>query len=242
METQSDPVDDFRGKLSRCQELLGYKFSDETLLIEALTHASGAPHRLASNERMEFLGDSILGFIVCRLLFERFPDWNEGELTRVKSAAVSRSTCGRIGQALGISEFLLVGKGMGGHRTVPRSLQSNALESILAAIYLDGGLQAARAFIVPHLEEALESILAGQEEANYKSELQQLAQKRFGEAPMYKLLDEKGPDHSKCFLVCAVVSDSRFSPAWGNTKKQAEQRAACNALAELDGFHGKKSE
>src|SRR5215831_7941380 len=101
--------------LEECQEVIGYRFDDMTLLREALTHASGANHRLVSNERLEFLGDAILGAIVCDLLFRKFPDYLEGDLTRIKSVVVSRKTCAKISEELGIDEFLIIGKGMGSH-------------------------------------------------------------------------------------------------------------------------------
>src|SRR6516225_700217 len=123
--------------LERCQDVLRYRFRDPTLLREALTHASGANHRLASNERLEFLGDAILGAIVCEILFLRFPDYLEGELTRVKSVVVSRRTCAKISQALGLDEFLVMGKGMGSQEETPASVLADVFESLIGAIYLD---------------------------------------------------------------------------------------------------------
>ncbi len=221
--------------IEACQHRLGYEFQDASLLYEALTHASGADHRLSSNERMEFLGDSILGFVVCELLYHRYPDLLEGDLTQIKSAAVSRSTCGRIGARIGLSDFLLTGKGMQESPGMPASLVANAVESIIAAIYLDGGLPPARDFIIDHIVQDLCRIVEGKAELNFKSTLQQYSQRKFGSPPAYHLLDQTGPDHRKNFQICAQVGNRRFAPAWGANKKQAEQRAAGNALAELDG-------
>lgn len=222
--------------LALCEERIGYRFRNRALLVAALTHASGADHRLASNERLEFLGDAILGFVVCDLLFRNFPEFLEGDLTKIKSVVVSRQTCAKISIALNLQEFLIVGKGMAASQTVPPSLLADAFESIVAAIYLDGGEAEARAFIERLILPEIELTRSGEFGGNYKSQLQQLAQREFGSTPVYQLLDEKGPDHSKCFKITAQVGGQRYMPAWGRNKKEAEQRAACNALSELVGL------
>jgi ribonuclease III len=221
--------------LELCQTVLKYRFRDPTYLREALTHASGANHRLVSNERLEFLGDSILGAIVCDLLFRKYPDYLEGELTRIKSVVVSRRTCAEISKRLGLDEFLVMGKGMGAHDETPPSVLADVFESLIGAIFLDGGMEAAQRFILRHLETEIESTVEGQGGINYKSNLQQISQRQFGETPTYHLLDEKGPDHSKCFKISAQIGRQRYAPAWGRNKKDAEQRAAMNALSQLAG-------
>jgi ribonuclease-3 len=220
---------------SDCEEILGYRFKNVTLLQEALTHASGADHRLASNERLEFLGDAILGAIVCELLYRKFPDYLEGELTQIKSSVVSARTCAKISEHLGIGDFLVLGKGMGSQGQTPSSVLADVFESLIGAIYLDGGISAARRFILRHIEPEIDRAHDGQGGANHKSNLQQLAQRELGATPTYLLLDEKGPDHSKCFKISARIGDRRYAPAWGPTKKEAEQRAALNALCQLTG-------
>ena len=220
-------------RLARCEQRVGYIFSDKLLLQSALTHASGAQHRRASNERLEFLGDAILGAVVCEMLFHQYPEYLEGELTKIKSIVVSRQTCAKISEALGMQEFLILGKGMTTHPTVPTSVLADVFESLLAAIYLDGGDQAARDFIEEHIGPEIELAAGGEVGGNYKSLLQQLAQREFSTTPTYQLLDEKGPDHSKCFKIAAQVGRTRFQAAWGRNKKEAEQRAARNALSEL---------
>src|SRR5829696_678719 len=222
-------------QLEHCQDVLHYTFRDETYLREALTHASGANHRLASNERLEFLGDAILGAIVCELLFRKFPEYLEGDLTRIKSVVVSRRTCAKISQNLGLDEFLVLGKGMGGQDETPSSALADVFESLIGAIYLDGGMEAAKRFIVRHIEAEIDATVGGQGGSNYKSHLQQVAQRLFGETPIYLLLDEKGPDHSKCFKVSAQIGSRCYPPAWGPNKKDAEQLAAMNALGQLTG-------
>src|SRR5579862_6245545 len=137
--------------LEECQNTIGYLFRQPDLLRSALTHTSGANTRLASNERMEFLGDSVLGLITCEQLYLRFPDYQEGDMTKVKSVVVSRRTCARFSKDLNLGDFLFLGKGMSGHATVPSNLLADVYESLVAAIYLDGGLEAARAFILRHL-------------------------------------------------------------------------------------------
>src|SRR3954463_9953153 len=144
--------------LQKCQQAIGYRFRQPELLRGALTHASGANTRLASNERMEFLGDSVLGLITCEQLYIRFPDYQEGDLTKVKSAVVSRRTCARFSKELNLGDFLFLGKGMHGHALVPSNLLADVYESLVAAIYLDGGLEAAREFILRHLGPEIEEV------------------------------------------------------------------------------------
>ncbi|MCG8450553.1 MAG: ribonuclease III, partial [Pirellulales bacterium] len=186
-------------ELNSCQEKLGYRFQKIQLLVDALKHASGVSHRLASNERMEFLGDAILGFVVCEKLYSLYPDCLEGELTRIKSVVVSRDTCARVSDKLGLDRFLLLGKGMAADPVIPRSVVAAALESLIAAIYLDGGLEPAREFILEHIETEIEQTASGEFGGNYKSQLQQFAQREHGVTPIYQLLDGQGPAHSKCF-------------------------------------------
>lgn len=221
--------------LEGCQRRIGYKFEDLDLLQAALTHASGAEHRLASNERLEFLGDAILGAVVCELLYQQYPAYLEGDLTKLKSIVVSRQTCAKISEALGMQQFLILGKGMTTHPSIPPSVLADVFESLVAAIYLDGGVDAARDFIERHIGPEVELAAGGELGGNYKSLLQQLAQREYGTTPTYQLLDEKGPDHSKCFKIAAQVGSTRYHPAWGRNKKEAEQRAARNALSELSG-------
>lgn len=220
-------------KLAKCQEVIHYQFRDQALLRAALTHASGASHRLASNERLEFLGDSILGMTVCEWLFEEFPEYTEGDLTKIKSAVVSRRTCGRVARKLGLDQCLIVGRGVTRNRSFPRSLVSDVFESIIAAIYLDSGIEVVRAILKQWLKEEVANAVANQGAGNYKSSLQQLAQRDIGHTPIYQLLKDCGPDHRKIFLVCAVINDQQFPGAWGTNKKEAEQKAASNALAWL---------
>jgi ribonuclease-3 len=219
--------------VAECQRRIGYTFRDPALLVAALTHASGAQHRLASNERLEFLGDAILGFLVCETLYRAFPDSLEGDLTRIKSVVVSRETCSRISEQLQLIDFLIVGKGLSINRLVPTSVLSDLFESLVAAIYLDGGMESVRPLVARMLGPEIEKVASGEMGSNHKSLLQQWAQRDFGVTPTYEVLEEAGPDHSKSFHVSAQIGGRRYAPAWGRNKKEAEQRAASNALVEL---------
>lgn len=219
--------------IDQAAEVLGYRFKDKTLLTEALTHASIAGGSLQSNERMEFLGDAILGFVVCEYLYNAYPDLQEGDLTKIKSAVVSRRVCAEISLANNMSDMLNLGKGMAGRPQIPSSIAAAVLESLIAAIYLDGGMNHARDFILKHMIPSIKEAADSAHQQNFKSVLQQHAQKYLPNNPVYVLLDEKGPDHSKCFEVCVEIDGRRCTPAWANSKKEAEQAAALNALHEL---------
>jgi ribonuclease-3 len=221
--------------LDGCETVLEYHFENRDLLRNCLTHASGANHRLASNERLEFLGDAILGAVVCEMLYHRFPEDPEGELTRIKSIVVSRHICAQVSEVLRLTDFLLMGKGLSVHARVPSSIAAAVFESLVAGVYLDGGLEPARRLIERVIGPEIEIAAGVDHGRNYKSLLQQFAQKTVGATPVYKLLDEKGPDHSKCFKVAALIGPKTYPPAWGANKKAAEQRAAHNALCELEG-------
>ena len=221
--------------LERCQRAIGYRFRQPELLRAALTHTTGANTRLGSNERLEFLGDSVLGLVTCEQLYLRFPDYQEGDLTKIKSVVVSRRTCARFSRLLNLGDYLFLGKGMHPHLAVPANMQADVYESLVGAIYLDGGLEAARTFILQHLGPEIEEVAEGAHGGNFKSLLQQVAQREFNATPQYVMLDEKGPDHSKCFKIAAQIGRHTYAGAWGRNKKEAEQRAAMNALAQVNG-------
>ncbi len=220
--------------LEKCQELLGYRFKNVKYLREALTHASIAHTRVESNERLEFLGDAVLGLIICEELYNRFPDLLEGELTRLKSEIVSRAVCAKITRQIGLSKFIFLGKGMltkGGR--LPTSLLAAVLESVIAAIYLDSDLETARKFVLNLMRKVVDEVSRPDHLYNFKSQLQHYAQKYFNQSPRYELMDEQGPDHSKCFEVGVRLGGKLFPTAWGKSKKEAEQEAARLALTEL---------
>ena len=224
-------------QLEECQHLLEYHFSDPNLLRSALTHSSASDQRVDSNERMEFLGDAILGTVICEELYRRFPDYLEGDLTILKSAVVSRRTCAQVAGELNASRFMEVGKGISEKLKMPDSLSAALLEALIGAIHLDGGLEAAKGFILRHFDPYITLIDDDRYHRDYKSLMQQHAHSKCGTVPIYELLDEKGPDHSKAFEIgVSMVIDGRtqiFTPAWGMSKKLAEQKAARTALEEL---------
>jgi ribonuclease-3 len=224
--------------LQRIEQIIGYKFSNRELLSKAFAHSSAVDDRLFSNERLEFLGDSVLGAVICRALFEQFPDYMEGDLTKIKSMLVSRRTCARVTKRLGLQEFLKIGKGMASNRALTSSLAASLLEAVIAAIYIDGGFDAAGGFILRTFALEIGRTDAGQSHGNFKSLLQQYAQQQFNTTPDYILLDEKGPDHDKCFESEVVIAERHFPSAWGTNKKEAEQKAAFNALVELGVLEG----
>ncbi len=221
-------------QLRQLQDLLGYQFNNPALLREAFTHSSLADDRLDSNERLEFMGDCVLSMVICRTLYERFPTYQEGDLTKIKSMLVSRKTCARLANELGLTAFLRVGKGTDKTRAINGSIAAGCLEAVIAAIYFDGGMDAAEQFILRRFRTLFEEVDADQHQNNFKSLLQQYCQRVFNRTPYYELLDEKGPDHNKCFEVGVFVDHQRFPSAWGVTKKDAEQLAARNALVELN--------
>lgn len=221
--------------LEECQEAIGYRFRQPEMLRASLTHASGANTRLASNERMEFLGDAVIGLVVVEQLYLRFPDLQEGDMTKIKSVVVSRRTCARMSKHLNLGEYVFLGRGMYVNGTVPPNILADVFEALVAGIYLDGGMEAAKPFILRHLGPEIEEVAEGASGGNFKSVLQQSAQREFNATPQYILLDEQGPDHSKCFKIAAQVGRHTYAAAWGSTKKEAEQRAAMNALAQING-------
>ena len=220
----------------RAEKIIGYQFKDPNLLKEALTHASVADHRLLSNERMEFLGDAVLDLIICEALYLRFTEYLEGDLTKIKSAVVSRRTCAEVSNETGLIDLLIIGKGISSREAMPSSLAAAVYESIVAAIYLDGGFDVVKQYVLRTMTPKIEAIASNTHQQNYKAVLQQHAQKNLGATPIYELLDEKGPDHSKCFEVCVALDGRRFTSAWGPNKKMAEQKAALLALEELGLF------
>jgi ribonuclease-3 len=220
-------------RLRACQESIGYYFRDAEFLRNALTHSSVKTENHPSNERLEFLGDSVLGHVVAEYVYHLLPDYDEGEMTKVKSVVVSTSSLAEIAGKLHLERYLVVGRGISMRGVIPQSLQANTFEALVAAVYLDRGFECARLYILDHLGPAIEDCLHDRHQKNYKSILQQIAQRDLNSTPVYKVLREDGPDHRKDFEVVAVVGGYEFEPAWGPTKKEAEQRAARAAVLAL---------
>ncbi|MCU0725357.1 MAG: ribonuclease III [Planctomycetes bacterium] len=225
---------DVNDELLGCQEAIGYLFRRTGLLRKALTHSSVKDEKNPSNERLEFLGDAILGMVVSEYLFSMLPGDDEGDLTRVKSIVVSGESLARLGLEIGVDKYLLINKGLRKKDEIPRSLIANAVEALIAAVYLDRGMEAARHFVLDLLHHYIDAVLKGShEEQNHKSLLQQQAQRELGATPLYKVLAEKGPEHSKLFRVAAVIGGREYPAGRGANKKDAEQDAARIALEAL---------
>lgn len=232
--------------LDELEGALGYHFHDRALLMQALTHSSRKAERRCSNERMEFLGDAILGAAVSEYLYRRFPDYSEGDLTRVKSIVVSRTSLARAAKEMNLAAYLLVAKGVGVitpevhsdgelppddeaprcRTALPVSLLANALEAIIAAVYLDSGIRMAYSFVLRNMRGQIEKACETIPEHNFKSALQEYAQRVLGATPVYRVTAETGPDHVKSFEVVTVIAGQPYGTGHGRTKKEAEQMAA----------------
>jgi ribonuclease-3 len=213
-------------KLSECQRRLEYTFQSIGWLEKALTHPSNKFDDGRSNERLEFLGDAILGMVISEHLFETFDERPEGHLTFIKSIVVSKPALARRSKSLGLDQFVSVGKGMIESGVLPESVLANVLEAIIAAIYIDGGLPEARRFVLQNLAEEIARVEAEEHERNYKSILQQYAQRELNSTPTYRVIGHSGPDHQRSFQVVTVINGKTYESAWGQSKKEAEQRSA----------------
>lgn len=227
--------------MSLLEEKLGYRFKDRKLLDEALTHKSHAAEHSSGgdNERLEFLGDSVLGLVVSVHLFRKHPGEDEGYLSKARAAVVSRENLARWGAELGLGNYLLLGAGEnssgGKHR---KSNLSNAVEAVLGAIYLDGGLAAAEAAIAPWLAAQAPAEIA----RDFKSELQEQIQKRHKQPPSYELMEECGPEHDKRFTVRVFLGRKTLGLGAGRSMKEAHQAAARSALEYLLTHHLRSGE
>jgi len=217
--------------IEACEAIIGHKFASPAFLEEALTHASVKGKAGKSNERLEFLGDSVVNLVISEHLYTANADKTEGELTEIKSHLVSRRVLGRAGRRLGIENVASIGKGVSAQKRIPVSISANLYESVVAAIYLDGGLAPAREFVLRSLKEELDTITHFRD---YKSLLQQLAQRLWDVVPTYTVVGETGPPHQKSFRVAAAINGVVYGEGVGPTKKEAEQAAALRTLESLN--------
>lgn len=232
MVTRKTPAEN-----AELEQTIGYSFRNRALLVQALTHRSHAQESAGANgsgpnEQMEFLGDAILGFLVSEALVERLPDCAEGRLSKLKAHLVSSAHLHSVAQAIELGRFLLLGKGeeQSGGRT-KKTLQVDALEALVAAVYLDGGLEVVRRFVQRHI---LDSVHWDQmQPVDYKSELQEFLQGRREPPPRYVVVRERGPEHHKIFTVEIRLRGEELAQAEGDSKKAAQQAAAQLALAKL---------
>ena len=223
---------------SPLEKQIKIKFKNIQLIHNAFVHRSylneHKDYNGGSNERLEFLGDAVLEFIVSQYLYETFPDKEEGVLTAYRSALVCSKSLSKISKELDFGKYLLLSKGeeQSGGRTRPYIL-GNTFEAVLGAIYLDQGLENAKGFVHKFLLPELEEIIANQEYKDPKSELQELTQEKVNVTPHYDVLDEKGPDHNKWFQVGVFINKKRIGIGEGKSKQRAEQEAAKAAIEKL---------
>jgi len=242
-ELQSGQLVRLRDEFETLQAAAGYRFRDRGLLEHAMTHTSRANEDASGgvmdNESLEFLGDAVLGFVVADLLFREFPEYDEGEKSKMKAILVSTATLARVAERLRLGDHLLLGRGeekTGGRRK--QALLADGCEALIAALYLDGGIEQARAFVVRELGSFVEQLRRdGVSAQDYKSALQELVQGRNRPLPEYRVVGAIGPDHQKLFDVEVLVAGEPLARATGPSKKEAEQEAARLALGRLTTDH-----
>ncbi len=232
------PVSSSEKSLTKLEESIGYFFQREALPLEALTHRTFSHEHPSEaryfNERLEFLGDSVLGMIISEELFKRFPEWNEGKLSKLKAAVVQDKSLAVIAGKLSLGAHVKLGKGeeLTGGRNKP-SLLADAFEALIAAVYLDGGLEATRAVILRLFDAEIDDVVKRGGLYDPKTNLQELAHRMFTEQPEYRLVGQSGPDHRKIFQVELILSGKILGHGSGSSKKVAEQEAAKHALDSL---------
>ena len=217
------------------EQKLNYVFRDKALLETALTHSSYAnEHHCSCNERLEFVGDSVLGLVTAAWLFTNFPDMPEGKMTRLRAELVCEQSLREVAEKLDFGMYLLLGRGeeSSGGRTRP-SILADCVEAVIAAMYLDGGLEPAACFITGHILAKL-SDSASSLQRDWKTELQELIQQKPGRSLSYSMIGESGPDHMKRFSAAVAMNGSIIGSGEGRTKKEAEQAAARAALEAME--------
>jgi ribonuclease-3 len=229
-------IENLLREISAIEAKLHYTFKDHSLLTLAFIHRSYInEHRdiLQHNERLEFLGDSILGLLTAEHLYKNFPTYPEGDLSYLRSRLVEASSCVAYVQKMDIGKHLLLGKGerMNGGRG-RESILADLFEAIIGAIYLDGGIDAARSFLFDNFLENIEATLKTPL-ANWKALLQDYCQKKYQQPPIYHVLEESGPDHSKNFVIAVMIADKEYGRGNGASKKEAQQLAAANAMERI---------
>ena len=224
--------------LDQLQETLGIEFQDRALLEQALVHRSflneNPDFALRSNERLEYLGDALLDFIVGELIYQRYPEMDEGELTGLRAGIINGTGLARLARSVELGRYVYLSRGedeRGGRERL--GLLSDVFEALVAAIYLDRGLETAREFVLRLVEPEIARIVEGGLERDHKSRLQEWAQKELGVTPSYRTVMEAGPDHAKEFTVDVVVGEEIYGTGRGTSKQAAEQRAAGEALKGL---------
>ncbi|MBN1532508.1 MAG: ribonuclease III [Spirochaetes bacterium] len=225
-------------QLDAFQKIIKIKFKNRTILNRALTHRSfvnESGQELADNERLEYLGDSVLALIVNEYLFRQFEHYQEGSLAKIKSAVVSESTLSRVAQRVNLGNFILMGRGeeQSGGRERP-SILANTLEAVIGSIYLDSGLKQCRVFVLKLLKQEIETIDSQSYLRDPKTTLQEYVQKIYKERPVYQVVEERGPDHKKEFVVRLMIQGAAVTIGVGSSKRKAEMEAAASALKQIE--------
>lgn len=219
--------------INKFEEIIGYTFEEKSYILEALTHSSYSNEnkRYKFNERLEFLGDSVLSIVISDYLFKKEENLPEGELTKLRANIVCEESLSEVAAEINLGDYLLLGKGeeaTGGRDRI--SILADALEAVIAAIYLDSGIENARKFIFTYMEEIIRDSIKGKIFRDYKTYLQEVLQSRGEQNIWYKLIEEKGPDHNKRFVMEVGINDEVLGVGEGKSKKDAEQVAAKAAL------------
>ncbi|MCL1946248.1 MAG: ribonuclease III [Chitinivibrionia bacterium] len=227
-----------RNEIDELQKSIGYYFKDSALLFHALTHKSAInpeidPTGIASNERLEILGDSILDFLVVEELYGRRPVYTEGQITQIKSLIVSRKIIGEVADGINLKNAMIFGKSYKNLENPKTDVCSNAFEALIAAVYLDGGLDNARKILEKKLFPFIETALAQEENINYKALVQEFLQSKGLSPVKYAILSEDGPEHKKTFTVEIEIENEKIGTAQGSSKKIAEQKVAKIAAKKL---------
>lgn len=226
-------------QLSSLQGIIQVKFKDKGLLNRSLIHRSyvneTSAAKIKDNERLEYLGDSVLGLIVNEYLFKRFEDYPEGDLAKIKSAVVSEATLAKVARDMELGKFLLMGKGeeLSGGRD-RASILANSFEALIGAVYLDSGLKECRRFVLTLLKRDIERIDRMTYLRDPKTTLQEYVQKRYKERPVYEVVEELGPDHKKEFIVRLIINGSEAARGAGSSKRKAEMLAAEEVLKRIE--------
>ncbi|WP_110462522.1 ribonuclease III [Ruminiclostridium sufflavum] len=215
-----------------------YKFKDRQILLTAITHSSYANERktkkIAYNERIEFLGDSVLSLVISEYLYKMYPNLPEGELTVTRAKIVCESSLAKCAADIGLGKFLMLGKGeelSGGREKA--SIQSDAFEALIGAIYIDGGFETAKGFILKYMEGIIKNCVEGKLFYDFKTQLQELVQQNGEQHILYNVIDESGPDHNKTFVTEVSINGAVTGKGTGHSKKESEQNAAKDALERL---------
>jgi ribonuclease III len=231
-------IETIKNCIVKLEEIINYTYKDKNNVLLALTHSSYAnenkSERLSSNERLEFLGDAVLNIIISEYIYKNHTNLTEGEMTKARASIVCEASLMKCANGIGLGKYLILGKGeeLSGGR-LRTSILSDAFEALIGSIYLDGGIQEARNFIYRFMMVIIDSSISGDSYIDYKTLLQEMAQKSSDQRIQYEILEEKGPDHNKLFVAQVKVADRILGLGEGKSKKEAEQKAAQIALSKI---------